>query len=648
MLKKMAYYFIALALLFTTTVSFADELALVPIESYADAESIAELPGVMVIRLLGDRAILLIADDSSGKNEISDLQILDRRAEEFDYWMVFVISEEARQKLYSYGRVVYEREAERGCHVILALPHDFDYSRINTQGILGINPLRKESVVIPEETEGSCIRLPDADPDIQEMVDQISQDSFLAYDQILEDYVTRNTFTDENVEAVKWIKEQFESFGLSTELHSFLISSLTRYNAVAEQPGVVNPETIYIVIGHMDSTVGDPYTPEPVAPGADDNASGSATVLEVARVLSQYDFVNTIRYVCVSGEEQGLYGSYYYARDCYLNDDNIAGVINLDMIMYAPQPYDVLTAYYDSQSTDFTQDFEAYAELYSPELSVNPVFDPEMYYSDHAYFWDFGYAAFCGIEQRYWENPYYHTIYDLQENYLTYLPFPTLVAKGVCGALAAFAVPNGTTPIQVADFSAIGIEDGIKLSWTGAYEEDLVGYNIYRTPLESDNSLIGLNTYEPSDSVKVNSYPIAGHSPYTFLDDTAVCGVKYVYSLRPVYLSVEGDILAQTEGSFYGAVTFSLEKIFPNPAGDVVNISFIIPQGHDGEEVSLVLYDLSGRLVANIYTAPALSGEYCLVWRAVDDDGVAFPSGLYLLQLCLGSISESGRLILCH
>lgn len=149
--QSWVYGMVSVVLLMIATQSLADELALVSLGSNADAKSIAELPGVMVIRLLDSQAFLWISSDSPSKGDIPNLQVLDQNAENFDYWTAFATTEEARARLASYGRVVYEQEAEHGYHMVLAFNHDFDYGCVNLKGVLGINPLRKESVVIPDE-----------------------------------------------------------------------------------------------------------------------------------------------------------------------------------------------------------------------------------------------------------------------------------------------------------------------------------------------------------------------------------------------------------------------------------------------------------------------------------------------------------------
>ncbi len=120
------------------------------------------------------------------------------------------------------------------------------------------------------------------------------------------------------------IETLMEGFGLSVVLEPFNYSGDTYYNVVGTKVGTTYPDQEYIVCAHFDS-VGNP--------GADDNGSGTALVLEAARVLSQYDAEYTLRFIAFDREEQGLVGS-----DAYVGDhsgDDILGVVNVDMVAYA-------------------------------------------------------------------------------------------------------------------------------------------------------------------------------------------------------------------------------------------------------------------------------------------------------------------------
>jgi len=114
-------------------------------------------------------------------------------------------------------------------------------------------------------------------------------------------------------------------------------------NIVATKTGLVNPQRQYILCGHYDSIS---WMPWEEAPGADDNASGVAAVMEIARILKDYHFRSTIKFICFSAEEVGHLGSRHYAEEALREGDQIAGVLNLDMIAYAdslPEDLDVVT-----------------------------------------------------------------------------------------------------------------------------------------------------------------------------------------------------------------------------------------------------------------------------------------------------------------
>jgi hypothetical protein len=119
----------------------------------------------------------------------------------------------------------------------------------------------------------------------------------------------------------------FGSFGLQVEVESFTTDYGDGYNVVATQVGTLHPDSYYVIGAHYDS-VGNP--------GADDNASGVAGVMEIARILSQCPTEYTIKYIAFDFEEYGLYGSEAYVGD-HLGDD-IRGMISLDMIAHNSGP----------------------------------------------------------------------------------------------------------------------------------------------------------------------------------------------------------------------------------------------------------------------------------------------------------------------
>lgn len=284
------------------------------------------------------------------------------------------------------------------------------------------------------------------DPVITDIVASVDQDSLIAMIQHLEDYGTRLCVTPEFEEACLWVQEKFQSFGLAAEIQDFEFtlygSTYESANVIAELPGTVEPDVIVIICGHLDSiTYGNPYV---TAPGADDNGSGSAAVLEAARILSEYDFHRTIRFICFGAEEVGLIGSAFYAAEAAAAGDSIIAVMNLDMILYAPDSLRRLFVPYDTQSTYLAFDFLDAANTYVPELELLVEYSPGTTYSDHSSFWQEGYPALLGIEEGVNQNPYYHQETDLLANYSEYFPFGTECAQAAIALTAIYAEPLGT------------------------------------------------------------------------------------------------------------------------------------------------------------------------------------------------------------
>ena len=177
-------------------------------------------------------------------------------------------------------------------------------------------------------------------------------------------------------------------------------------NIIATQLGKTNPNDIYIICAHYDS-VAD-YC-------ADDNAYGTATVLEVARILSTQCMDNTLVYALWDEEEIGLRGANFYASQANNNGDNILGVLNIDMMGYDGDDDDDfdIDVRPIANSIEMKDDLVALLATYNFNLNVNVV-NPGTTASDHARFWDQGYSAVLVGES--WDNddqtPYYHSSSD--------------------------------------------------------------------------------------------------------------------------------------------------------------------------------------------------------------------------------------------
>ena len=288
---------------------------------------------------------------------------------------------------------------------------------------------------------------------VQNLADAVSTDDMMENLTWLVDLNNRNSYTPGCKEAGTWLFSQYHDLGLavSSEIHTERMAP----NIIAEKRGVLHPEEIVIICGHYDST--NRNKKSTLAPGADDNGTGTVAALQVAKILSDLSFERTIRFIAFSGEEQGLFGSTAYAAQAALNGDEIIGVYNFDMIGWTePDPED-LDCIGNEISQPLIDHFIQSAALYTG-LPVVSVIDSTVTYSDHSPFWQYGYEAICGIEDHPLTYPYYHSSSDTVDKIDT--AFFTQVTKTAVAAIAELAVLSDLpepTPIPAEDDTGIDL-----------------------------------------------------------------------------------------------------------------------------------------------------------------------------------------------
>lgn len=349
-----------------------------------------------------------------------------------DYALVTIRDESGFAAISEIGEPVY-----RDYHSIIVRLHRPVPEPFVRPGIHHVQPLREtrapaQPIPVPMRSGYDGL--------VAQIVDAVSEDSLISYTYNYQGYLTRYSYSDGYDTACEWSQERFDALGLQTEIQYFPLGGSTCQNVIATQTGTVYPNRQWIICGHLDSISPNPWYD---APGADDNASGSAAVLEAARIMSQYEFEYTVKYILFGGEEQGLHGSAYYASLAASNGDSILGVVNLDMIFYGPPGGDIAWLHYNTASTGLGVAFQAISDTYVPALVKEVATNPTGA-SDHASFWNNGYAAMLSIERLVWSNPYYHQTTDLIENYLQYFPFGTNMAKAAIATVAYLAGPVGT------------------------------------------------------------------------------------------------------------------------------------------------------------------------------------------------------------
>jgi hypothetical protein len=172
--------------------------------------------------------------------------------------------------------------------------------------------------------------------DIDSIIGLIEQDSLESYTGRLQAFFRRLTGTDSNYACADWVKSKLEDFGYDSVFFDDFQHTIYGYptlcrNVVAVKLGSESPRKHVVVAGHRDAP--------PDSPGADDNASGTAGVMEIARVMRNIDTKVTLVFIALDAEEQGLYGAWHYSNEAAERGDSIIVMANLDMIGYYPNDY---------------------------------------------------------------------------------------------------------------------------------------------------------------------------------------------------------------------------------------------------------------------------------------------------------------------
>ncbi|MGB6150448.1 MAG: M28 family peptidase [Pricia sp.] len=211
----------------------------------------------------------------------------------------------------------------------------------------------KRTLLIAFLIHSICMFSQSTDQRLYDIIEAVSAERIEADVSTLANFGTRHTLSDTVSQtrgigaARRWIKSEFEKTSADCNqcLEVFYQSNLVKkgendrifkdveiVNVVAIKRGTKYPNRYIVMSGDIDSRVSDPNNATSDSPGANDNASGMAGTLEAARVLSTYDFENSIIFVGLSGEEQGLYGGKGLAAHAKEKGWEVIGILNNDMI----------------------------------------------------------------------------------------------------------------------------------------------------------------------------------------------------------------------------------------------------------------------------------------------------------------------------
>lgn len=250
-------------------------------------------------------------------------------------------------------------------------------------------------------------------------------------------------------EACDYISEQFASYGYKVEFQSYKINGVTVKNIIVTKKGAKYPDRFIIVGAHYDNYFN---------PGADDNASGIAGLLEVARLVSNYDSNNSIRFIAFVNEEPPFFkteymGSRIYAKAARLRNEDIKGVVILEMIgYYSNKPFSqryppIFGLFYPNKGNfigvlgNFNS-WQLAKEVVSglkerAQLPVESVvtfdFIGGIDFSDNGSFWKEGFPSIMVTDTASYRNKYYHSQSDTYDT-LNYKAMAEVV-RGIVFAL---------------------------------------------------------------------------------------------------------------------------------------------------------------------------------------------------------------------
>jgi hypothetical protein len=303
---------------------------------------------------------------------------------------------------------------------------------------------------------------------VSKVVDAVSTARIYAYEKALFDFDSKHITRPGNKLAGEYLFNTYKSFGYEPELQWFenrnAMGGRTA-NVIATLKGTVNPELVYVVSSHYDSVAG--------GPGADDDSSGTAALLEAARVLAENPMPATIVFASFTGEEAGLLGSREYVRRAVESKTRIVGALNNDMIGWAnDQRLDNTIRYSNPGIRDIQH---GAAMLFTKLITYDALYFKS---TDAAAYYDAYGDIVGGIGSHpVLSNPHYHQPHDFLEFINHQLIAET--SKTTVGTLMLLASsPSRINGMKIDSQTATGTT----VSWTPSPETGITHYVVTYGP----------------------------------------------------------------------------------------------------------------------------------------------------------------------
>ena len=514
-------------------------------------------------------------------------------AERFDAIRMVMLDEDAFSKAGTYTLVYCPKDQQQR--------YDALYATQNYVIVSGsAEPYKNDGAVAIFNKKASLPKLTrdfpvvtEEDPRIREMLNQVNMDSLEATVQHLQDYGNRIWNSNNAFAASDWIASRMEALGLEVEQQPFnantwMGSGAAAPNVIGIQRGTLYPDTYVVCGSHFDSFSYEAMFGSGTAPGADDNATGVASVLESARIMTQYEFEYSIIYCAYGCEEMGLYGSEAYASRCQQQGMDIIGYFNNDMNGYLYGDQIHIDCIYPNSVEPIGTYYMNVGEVYYPELPIRHVNFNEGD-SDHTSFNNHGYMGIYPFEDYQNYSPYIHTPNDVIGTSVNSFAMSQQYCQMNIACLAEIANPVGETPqvycnpVIYFDFLQPVNKEVIELVmfWEAPEEGssgELEHFDVYR-----DNMVIATQEYDPN------------YSGLYYFEDTISIGATAEYFIMSVYSdgceAPSETLIGEGIPSSVNELESGSTLVYPNPSNGTFNLN--LGAGQWDVEV----YDISGRKV---------------------------------------------------
>ena len=514
----------------------------------------------------------------------------------------------------------------------------------------------------------------------------ISPDLLKEYIIKLTEFETRNTGSDtlSDIRGIgatrRWVHQFFKN--ISMENNSRLIPFYLQFdqnicgmnqhrNICAVLPGTnADDHSVIIIEAHIDSRCDTGCDIDCVAQGAEDNASGSALVMELVRVMSAYSYNSSIVFMCTIGEEQGLLGANAFAEYCRVNDINVKAVFNNDIVggIYCGEtsspPSCPEEGHIDSTQVRLFSQSGPSRQLsrfnrYEYEEELLPIVDVPMLLTimkqedrtgrggDHIPFRQKGYSAmrFTSANENGSANsgdPQYddhqHTSNDILgvdtdgDSVLDsfFVDFNYLARNAVINGMSATMAAIGPlTPLFDAE------ESGDKLIVTIDDPEDYLEYRIFsRSTEEYFDTVYSLSGSKTIEIDRINNPNTLQKVSVAAVDSD---GIESLFSRESVYFPFITSTKEVLIDGIASSQIVQLDQNHPNPFGEQSTISILIHKHELIKQLELGIYDLAGRKIKALLLDKNLDNQ------TISINASDYHSGIYYYGLILNGQNIQSR-----